>query len=176
MEFNKEKMKSLVLFICEKAPRRLLGAIKLNKILYYSDMYAFAHWGRSITGDRYVKRQFGPTPHQIVPIRDELVSDGALVVRKVPTFAFDKDEYITMRKADLSLFTPEEIELVTEQIDDICMNHTAASISEKTHDEIWQMAEIGEEIPLFTIFASELGEIDEEDISWAWGELDAASA
>ena len=37
-------------------------------------------------------------------------------------------------------------------------------ISEETHNEIWEIAAIGEEIPLYTIYAANLGEINEIDI------------
>jgi hypothetical protein len=49
----------------------------------------------------------------------------------------------------------------------MCQKHTASSMSELSHDIIWEAAEIGEEIPLYTYFASRFGEINEEDIQWA---------
>ena len=36
---------------------------------------------------------------------------------------------------------------------------TASSLGMATHDDIWKLAEIGEEIPLETAFAPELAEI-----------------
>jgi hypothetical protein len=57
--------------------------------------------------------------------------------------------------------------MIDDILEIICTEHTAQSISDTTHDKIWELAEIGEEIPYYTIFASKLGEINEDDIKWA---------
>ncbi|EAY57162.1 MAG: protein of unknown function, partial [Leptospirillum rubarum] len=44
-------------------------------------------------------------------------------------------------------------------------------ISLESHDVIWKTALMGEEIPYETVFASEMGEIDESDVEWARHEL-----
>jgi hypothetical protein len=36
-----------------------------------------------------------------------------------------------------------------------------------THDEAWEMAEIGEDLPFFTVFSARRGEINEDDVAWA---------
>ena len=56
------------------------------------------------------------------------------------------------------------------------MNHTATSISEETHDLIWSLAQMGEEIPYETVFASRTSEIDETDVAWIRDELTLAEA
>jgi hypothetical protein len=43
-------------------------------------------------------------------------------------------------------------------------------ISHASHDDIWEMAEIGEEIPLTTVFAVR-GEVTEDDVAWADSEI-----
>ena len=71
------------------------------------------------------------------------------------------------RPPDISMFKPEEISIVDDVLREVCFNHTASSISIATHDDIWKLAEIGEEIPIETAFASELAEITEDDVKWA---------
>jgi hypothetical protein len=165
--YNGEKFKNLVHYVCSKCPDpRSLGATKLNKILWYSELQAYLKLEKPISGARFVKRQFGPVPVAIVPVLEELQREGALVVRDVEFFGKPKKEYISLREPELADFTAEEISIVDEITEVICERHTAASISERTHDDIWRMAEIGEDIPLPTVFAVK-GEVTERDIAWA---------
>ncbi len=58
---NREKLKALVQYICFRcSDPSLLGKTKLNKVLYYSDFAAYVRLKASITGEQYVKHQFGP--------------------------------------------------------------------------------------------------------------------
>jgi Protein of unknown function (DUF4065) len=60
MTVDMMRLEEAVLFICSTClPEHQLGAVKLNKILYYSDMLHCAQTGRSITGATYVKRDTG---------------------------------------------------------------------------------------------------------------------
>lgn len=165
---DRRKFKALVQYICYKChDPSVLGATKLNKILWYSDIIAFAKTGVSITTETYVKQQHGPVPKHILQVIGELEADKAVAVREVAYYDYAKREYIALREPDISMFKPEEISIVDSVIDVVCHKHTAASISTGSHDAIWKLAEIGEEIPLYTVFASELGEITEADVKWA---------
>jgi len=168
MKFNSKKFSNLVHYICYKCddPSQL-GATKLNKILWYCDMFSYRWDSKPMTGENYIKRQFGPVPSHILTILDELVSDSKIIVREKDYFGKTKREFIALQKPNLSLFTSDEISMIDDILDIICTKHTAQSISDTTHDKIWELAEIGEEIPYCTIFASKLGEINEDDMKWA---------
>jgi hypothetical protein len=120
-----------------------------------------------MTGATYVKRQFGPVPREILGARQRLVARGAIVERDAPLHGYSQKQFVALTRPDLSRFSADEISLVDHIIDVVCNNHTAASISQLTHDHVWEAAEIGEELPLYTVFASRRGEIDESDIEWA---------
>ena len=49
------------------------------------------------------------------------------------------------------------------------------SISDKTHDIIWKLAEIGEEIPYEAMWASRLDAVTTDDVRWAKAVSDAAA-
>ena len=80
--------------------------------------------------------------------------------------------FFSRRNPSLSRFSAEEISLVDEVLHIICNKHTATSISNFSHDLVWEAAEIGEEIPYFTAMSMLLGEINAEDIAWAKGEIE----
>ena len=48
----------------------------------------------------------------------------------------------------------------------VCDEHTARSIRKKSHDRAWELAEIGEHLPLYTALAVP-GELTEKDMQWA---------
>jgi len=166
-QFDRDKFKRLVHYICWRCedPTKL-GAVKLYKVLWRADFKAYLEFGEPVTGDTYVKRQFGPVPSHVLPVLEELRREGTLSIREVDYYGRDKKEFFALKRPDLSVFSAEEISLVDKEIEYVTEEHTARSISEESHDEIWEMARIGEEIPYFTVF-SKPAEITESDIEWA---------
>lgn len=167
MNFDYEKFKDLVHYICHTANPKDLGSTKLNKILWFSDLLAYIHTGKSITGESYRKQQFGPVPHDILTAVDDLVLRGALVVRDVEVFEKQKREYTSLADPDLSRLSQAEIDLVNDVLHNICTNFTAKAISDLSHNTVWELAEFGEEIPYCAVFGACLGKIDERDVQWA---------
>jgi hypothetical protein len=165
---NWNKFKELIHYICEKAEDpSCLGSIKLNKVLWYSDVINYMITGESITGETYVKRQHGPVPRDVLRAIDELVHEGKITRGKVDHFGFMKREYISIYDADKNAFTGAEMALIDEAFEHVCLHHTARSVSDETHNDIWEMAEMGEVIPYYAAFASVTGEVDESDVKWA---------
>lgn len=169
------KFKTLVHYVCARSEENFgdLGSVKLNKILWLSDLIAYASSGEPITSETYIKRQHGPVPKTILSTLKELEAEGCLIFRKskgmVPT------RYISLKDPDISDFSPEQISLIDSVINEVVDGHSATSISDFSHThDAWQMAKIGEEIPHHTCFVSPPGEIDENDIAWA-NEVLAAS-
>lgn len=165
---NREKFKSIVLYICNRVsdPSKL-GSTKLNKILYYSDFINYLKTGASITGETYVKRQHGPVPNDILKIESELIDEEMLLKKDKEHFGYIQKQYFALIEPSLDNFTASEISLVDEIIEIITENHSASTISDLTHNHIWDSAALGQEIPYETAFVNQLGEIDDTDISWA---------
>lgn len=177
MDFDRAKFKELVQYICWRCDDPTdLGSTKLNKVLWRADTQAYYWHEQPITGVAYVKRQFGPVPRAILPVLDELQTEGAIAIREVDHFGNAKREFFALRIPALRAFTASEISLVDQAIEYVCKKHTARSISKETHDDIWDLASIGEEIPYETIFAAQLGEVTEDDITWADTQLEALAA
>ncbi len=176
MNLRKDKLKNLILYVCNKTDPQNLGATKLDKIMWFSDILAFLTIGDPITGETYVRKQFGPWATHFYQMIDELKAEDKLIVRDVNFYGRQKREYIPLVSANLDLFTANEISIVDDVANDIALNFTAVGISDLSHDRIWEMANIGEEIPYEAIFAVRLGEIDEKDIQWAENILEALPA
>jgi hypothetical protein len=149
-----------------------LGATKLNKVLFYADYLAYVQWGKPITEVSYIKRQFGPVPQPkaFLHARDTLQREGKIAVTQDLYYGKPQTQFVALERPELAGFTPDEISLVDGVIEAICTSHTATSISALSHDLVWQAAEIGEEIPLATVFAGRVGELTETDMVWAQAE------
>jgi len=174
---NRQKLKALVHYVCHKLRRNppKLGKTKLNKVLFYADFQSFLDTGESMTGETYVKFQHGPVSEHIQDVVTELEEEGALATRETKYHGYRKKEYIALEDPDLFLFTGEEISIADDVIDDVCRENTAASISEFSHNHIWEAAEIGEEIPYEAALVYQLGEIEPDDMAWAKEEIERRS-
>lgn len=163
-----DKLAKLTHYICfQRHAPRMLDATKLNKILWYTDLIAYLKTGKQITGETYVKQRYGPVPKHIPAVIGELEEKRDLVVKEVPFVGKKKRQYIALTEPDISMFSPEEVNIVDSVMDVVCHRRTASSIGLASHDVIWKLAEIGEEIPMYAVLASELGEVTEKDIRWA---------
>ncbi len=174
--FDRQKFKKLVHYICfrRKDNPSSLGYVKLNKILWLSDFVSFYRLGESLTDARYVKRQFGPVPHQIVPVLKELENEGALKIEEKMYFGRPKKSFVVYKDVRDDFLPPEEKRIVDSMIDFVCDEHTASSISERSHDDVWKFAKDGEELPYYTIFSNK-GLITPEDREWAQSKLESTN-
>ena len=150
-----KRLGELMLYIAKRSqfdPN--FGGTKLNKILFYADFTSFGRHGRPITGAEYVKREFGPTPRRLIPVREKLEKKKEAVVQKVDFLGKEQQRLVALREADLSMFTGEEIALV-DQVIEYLEGKTARKVSDLSHNRIWRVARLGEAIPYEAVFVSE---------------------
>ena len=177
-EYRTQKLEYLMHYIIWKCKDpTLLGAVKLNKILWYSDIFTYLEKGRSVTEVTYIKRQFGPVPNprDFIEASEKLKNEGKIAITEGIYYGKPHRQFVALKLPDISVFSSEEISIVDIMIEEICQKHTASSISKLSHDIIWESADIGEEIPLCTAFAARFGEINEDDIQWARKEAERLS-
>ena len=171
---DSSKFKSLVHYVVSRRCNSpdTLGAVKLNKIMWLSDLTSYYERGKPITTSRYIKRAYGPVPASIMPVLRDLEREGAITVTDAPIHNKRKTEYrVHVPMTSTDFLAPEELAIVNGVIDHICDEHTAKSISEASHDHIWMAAADGEEIPLFTVF-SRPGKVSDTDKVWAQMKLE----
>lgn len=167
MKFDRQKFKNLVHYISHKCKNPdHLGSTKLNKILWYSDTEAYRLLENPITGETYKKQGFGPVPHHILGVLEELQDEGKMVVNDVNFHKYDKKEFVSLEEPDTSCFSQQELDIINRNISDICINHTAKSISNKNHDRIYELANQREEIPYEATLVAILGKINKDDVQW----------
>lgn len=152
---NLTKLKETILFICKHAhDDPALGAVKLNKLLYYADFKAYRDLGKSITQATYQNLQEGPAPKEFLAARQELLDEDAIKYEKRPYFTHVQKRMTGCREPDLSIFTPQEIGILMEVITTF-WEYDATDISELSHLEWgWKLTDRGEDIPYRTAWLS----------------------
>ncbi len=163
-----DKLKEALHYVIARCddPARL-GAIRLNKIMHFADRYAYRVNGTSITADTYVKQRFGPVPKNVRAAIAELAAEQKIVVREasVPG-GHTMRHFFGMKEVEADTLSEQDRKILDAFTGVICDNFSANEISDATHDQVWEAAESGEEIPLFTAFAKR-GEITSEVRAWA---------
>jgi len=167
MSVDMRRLEEAVLFICSTCRQEdRLGAVKLNKILYYSDMISFAQTGKPVTGATYVKRQRGPVPKEVVEAINNLKATKRLETREVSIFDKTRREFEALDEAELKIFEHRELQLINDMIAAVC-SYDAQQISDISHTVVWEVADMGEELPYESFLVSYLGDVDEDDINLA---------
>lgn len=147
-EFDSDKFSELILYIALRSDNdKRFGAIKLNKILFYSDFNAYRLLGSSITGASYQHLGEGPAPREMLPTTRRMKSEGSLTMELHTYFAKVQQRAIPLRPPNLSIFTTHEIRVVDEVIEEFWeLNGT--QLSDRSHQEYgWKLTEEHETIP-----------------------------
>lgn len=152
VQFDRAKLRATILHVCSLYPADRLGAVKLHKVLYFTDMLRYAQTGHPLTGSTYVKRPFGPTCRQLSSTLGELERDGLLDVREVDYFGLRKKEYVPLGSAPHDILSDDEVLLIDEVAQFVCEQNTARTISDYSHQAPWERARFGHEIPYSTAY------------------------
>lgn len=163
-DINPEKFKELLLYIAKKTEGDpTFGAIRMNKALFFADMFAFGRFGKSITGAEYQKLEHGPAPRSLLPLRKELIDAGDAVIAPRNVGGQTQHRLVHLREPNLSEFSGQEIALVDESLSAMS-GMTAARVSNISHliVECWNELPERETIPLEIVFI-ELRDLTEEE-------------
>ncbi len=164
-----EALTHYIIWKCEDPTK--LGATKLNKNLWFSDLYHYVLTGKPITEAVYRKLQHGPVPRDIKDVKMKLVDEGKIAISNGLHFSKPQERLVAQKRPNLEQFSAEQISVVDEIMSKICDGNTATSISEFTHTKFWwDNLPMGAEIPLYAAFA-EPGEITVEQLNWADSQL-----
>jgi hypothetical protein len=172
-----EKLKEALHYVIARCddPARL-GAIRLNKILWFADRYAYRVNGASITADSYVKRRLGPAPKNVLAAIGELAAEEKIFVREAAQAGNHvMRHFLALQDPQVAALSEDDRVVLDMYTRGICDNFTANEISNITHDQVWEAAELGEEIPLYATFAT-AGEITKEVRDWASDEVGKLAA
>ena len=164
------KLVEAIHYICDKAadePEKL-DQIKLNKILWYSDAQAYMSSGLAITGERYIKKPFGPVARRNRIAVEDLEKRGMLRRGRSASGSGSWNTHFDVIENYVPVaLTDDERSVIDAVYSAIVDGHASMSISNRSHGGIWMLADNDEDLPLFTVFAEEIGEVSDEHMELA---------
>jgi hypothetical protein len=164
MSLDFEKFKQAVHYVVWKAGNKPgFGAVKLNKALWFAEARVYMLFGYQMTGATYIREKYGPVPRAMMPAQKSLQDEGVVEVWKDGK----QTRFRTKTSPDMSQFKKEEMDALDFWIKEIAEEHTAESISEKSHDYAWEIAKMGEEIPLYALLTTRMRDPKEDELEWA---------
>lgn len=142
------KLRELILLIATRSEGdETFGAVKLNKLLFYADFYAYVKFGESITGQEYQKLAEGPAPRRMLPVVNEMIENHELAIRKNDYYGKDQQRAFALQDPDTSRFHFAETELVDRVLEHF-RGKNAAEMTIMSHQFVgWRLAKQGETIP-----------------------------
>lgn len=167
---NADKLRAAILHVISSCKPDNLGAVKLHKVLYYTDMMTFLDTGSPVTNATYRKRPFGPTCDVLLAALEDLEAEGAIEVETVDYHGFKKKEFTLKAPSKTNQLSDDEKTTLDEMIDFVCNNNTAKSISDFSHDMVWEMVEFGEVIPYHNAINLIPHEASKEALEWGQAE------
>lgn len=168
MTFDPAKFKALVHYICHSVrDKDKLGRVKLHKVLWLAEGQHFLMYAEPIAGETYKKMPYGPFATHLDDTIRAMESEGRLVVRQVEFRGTEKFEFYAQGAPEGELFSEAELRMIDRFIRDVCEDHTAVSISDRTHGPIWEMAAMYEPLPIETFLVQRLIPPNEDDFAWA---------
>ena len=149
------KFREAIVYIAKQCSEdKKFGATKLNKILYYSDFYAYRSLGQPITGAEYQRLSEGPAPRGLLDVRESLIDDGSIEVQSHLYYNFVQQRITALREPNISVFSEDELDIINEVIQEL-WDMKASEVSELSHQEIgWQVTKESETIPFRTAWIS----------------------
>jgi uncharacterized phage-associated protein len=151
VDFDSRKFKELILYLADQSGEDPGFAMtKLNKLLYFCDFEAYRRTGRSITGARYQKLEWGPAAREFLPLHEELLREERARIERRRRGPYEQTVTVSTG-AQTEHFSEEEFAVISSVLTRL-RPFDATGVSELSHDESpgWNAADEFEVIPYET--------------------------
>lgn len=147
-ERNSRRLEQIAHYIIARTPADMLGATKLNKVLWFVDCHSFRQHGVSMTGlTHYIRLENGPVPEGLSSALSELKLGGKISEDSRTTPAGVRREFHSLEDPDLDGMSASEIDLIHQVIEAI-RPLSARQVSDLTHDALWREVANGASMPV----------------------------
>ncbi len=135
VKINQKKYKNAVLFFAKKIQNGTLGKLKMMKLLYFLDFDFFEKFGRSITGDEYLRFENGPVPRMGEKFLKEMNGKEIKITRRKVGEGYNDQMHIeALADFDVNVFEKEEL-LMLEEIASKWEKFTGSEMKNASHGE-----------------------------------------
>lgn len=164
--FDYSKFRNVVMYILKKISGTELGTVRLNKILWFSDLNFYLNTGNKLTYDTYIKKDRGPVSSHLMKTLDGLVNDGLITHTQEPRFPGLMHIIHLIADFDDNNLSVEERKVIDGVIQQV-KEYDAKTVSDISHIKTWEHTKADQPIS----FRAVLGELDRssdayENINW----------
>ncbi len=144
--------KSQLLFLYLVQTTRDFGIVRLVKTILKADQNYFRESFKSISGYTYKKDQLGPFAPEINEDIEILKKENWISEVKTPTdFNNEKRNFLMKKQVNIDVydvFSKKELECINFAKDEL-VHKSSNEASQETHDSVYHMFDMGEDIPLY---------------------------
>lgn len=150
---DRDKFKQVLLYVLNKVGAKPnVGETALYKLLYFIDFDYFEKYQERLTGARYIRNHFGPTPTSFKDIVNEMVTNNELDITTGDFFKYKQRKYMPRVKPDLSRLNAQEVEHIDEELARLS-DKTAAELTDLSHRDIpWRVAKDRQVVDYMSVF------------------------
>jgi hypothetical protein len=164
---DRDRLDELILYIARRSEGDApFSTTKLWKLLFFTDFEFFQAQCRSVTGQTYHKRPYGPVPDGADDALADLQARQHLVLAQRTFGGKPQEKPLALREPRLELFTGPEIAHVDEIISRF-WGATATAMSNLSHEFTgWQIVGMGKAIP-YELALIDDSPLTEDDLAYA---------
>ncbi len=166
-EFNREKFKDLIHQVAwQVRDRDGWGLVKLFKVMWFFEARRYTVNGEVFSGGAYQRDTHGPRPRLAYQIIEELASEGRVSVRSEKFHSRTTRRPIALKPPKPGLLNESQardLDYWISYVDGL----SAAEISEESHDFGWEIADQGDDLPLYAILAERVRDPRGKELDWA---------
>lgn len=162
-KINEKKYKNIILFFAHKIKNGTLGKLKIMKLLYFLDFDFFEKYGKSVTGDEYLRFENGPVPRMAEKILKEMQGREVKISKVKMAQDYNDQQLIEPlnKDFDFNLFTREEL-LMMEEVAEKWEKFSGAEMKNASHGEAPWIATKPNEVIDYNLsyYRNKYGEMD----------------
>ena len=128
-DINKDKAVNALLYVSENLKKP--DTHKVFKILYFADKKHLYEYGRPISGDTYIKMDYGPVPSFIRDVVEEKINGLEEIVAK-----YHKYFIKSLQKAETEYLSESDLNCLDEAIIEN-KNLSFEELTKKSHDKAY---------------------------------------
>lgn len=124
--FDKGKFEQVLHYLInEIGSRANVGKTVLNKVLFYCDSSYYEKTGEFMTGEHYIRLEFGPVSKHFDEVKADLIKKGIIVEKEVKGEkeirgkAVIYHKYNSIKEPDLSKLNAGELALINKMINEL---------------------------------------------------------
>jgi len=124
---------------------------KIFKILWFADISHMRDWGRFITGDDYIKMEYGPVPSYLYDIFKGVRNKNPDFAKYAQIISVQGYRVAPLKPADLDNLSESDIEKLNKSIEDN-KGLSMGQLTDKSHGVAWKKSEDNQQINMESIF------------------------